>query len=109
MNNLPCDIINNILIIKHEEEIKGLKKIIDELQNILIDEDYSPCEWCNKWFCPEDLTQTLDQETICQECELESDYLPCHSCGLIDHCDEMKTELIGDGYIDICKVCDGSG
>ena len=105
MNKLPCDIINNILIIKHKHEIEKLKKIIDELQTLLIDEDYSTCEFCNKWFHPNDLTMTLHQETICQQCEIENDFIPCHSCGLIEHCEDMRTELIGDGYIDTCKVC----
>ena len=36
MNQLPLEIVNNILIIQYEEQIKELKKKNQDLQNIVI-------------------------------------------------------------------------
>ena len=105
MNQLPLAIVNNILIIQYEEQIKELKKKNQDLQNIVISFDYSCCEFCNKWEAPMDLYETLNSEVICSDCMIYNDLLPCRECSKLDHCDNMDNHNDGVSTWDICVNC----
>tara|TARA_R110001632_G_scaffold87261_1_gene189702 strand:+ start:1046 stop:1369 length:324 start_codon:yes stop_codon:yes gene_type:complete len=105
MNKLPCDIINNILIIHYDKEIRELKMKISKLQEILIEENYSCCEYCDDWFHFKDLSQTLQSDYICDDCQVDNDLLPCHSCGRLDYCEDIIQSTENGFCYDYCSQC----
>tara|TARA_R100000734_G_C3251738_1_gene53098 strand:+ start:96 stop:272 length:177 start_codon:yes stop_codon:yes gene_type:complete len=53
---------------KKDKEIQYLKSKIEELQNLLLDEDYFCCEKCDK-FKKADEVYNINEETICEICK----------------------------------------
>ena len=85
MQNLPLEIVNNILIIQYEEQIKQLKKElksfkikytdIEHLHEIkdhyLTSHEVKYCEGCNIYGDDDEIIQyeEFDNEYLCEYCE----------------------------------------
>tara|TARA_R110000744_G_scaffold13897_2_gene40081 strand:- start:41 stop:397 length:357 start_codon:yes stop_codon:yes gene_type:complete len=113
MNRLPDELINNILIIKYESEKKELKNELDKKQlllneanEILLTLDFSTCLECDKWVEARDLFHKVgEDDTYCENCLTEDDYLPCHTCNRWDYCDKINSYNDGNSYFDYCINC----
>jgi len=76
MDKLPCHIINNILIIKYEEEIKQLKKQIENIKhsnifmlNYLVKNEVNYCECCGIYGNEDEIIDYEDYGgNLCEPC-----------------------------------------
>ena len=85
MQNLPFEIVNNILIIQYEEQMKELKKQLRSLKfnydtmeqqynimdNYLTSHEVKHCEECNTYGDDDEIIQyeEFDNEYLCEYCE----------------------------------------
>lgn len=105
MNQLPSDIINNILIIQYDERIRELKMKLSKVHDILIKGDYCCCECCDDWFLFNELSITVEGDHICDDCQIDNDFLPCCGCGNLDYVENMFQTVEDDCCYDYCEEC----
>ncbi len=96
MNNLPSEIINKILIIKHDEEIKKYKSRIEYLEEVLSQYVFN-CEYCNNYYDPSEIHDTICDNRMCEKCMNDNDFFFCEGCKRLAHCDDLE-----ENY---CKKC----
>ncbi len=72
MKNLPCDVLNNILLIRYDGQLKTNKKLKDkihELNDVIVKLGGICCESCKCWGTDDEISYNPDYEEYqCQEC-----------------------------------------
>ena len=87
------------------QEIQLLKRQISNMTEILVCLDYCCCEYCDMWIQTNDLYETVDHDVICENCMIDNSFLPCHSCGKLDHVENMECNCDDNNNWDFCKNC----